>query len=449
MTDNTTAERIDALVGSARDDLAELVAIRSIADRDLAPATECERAARWSADAFARAGISDIDLYRTADDSQAVIGHRPGPEGSPTVLLYGHYDVQPPGDEQLWDSPPFELIERDGRWYGRGAADCKGNLIAHLLALRALDKLNVGVRIVVEGSEEQGTGGLEALVRERPDLFAADVMVIADVGNVALGTPTMTTSLRGMTTVLLQIDTLRGALHSGMFGGAAPDALAIMIEVLGSLRDADGNTHIDGLDCSGTWVGADYADDQFRLDAGVLDGVDLPGTGTVADRVWARPSVTVLGIDCPGVAEAAAAIVPRCRAKVSLRIPPGMDARHAMDSLVAHLHDKTPFGAHVSVTAEGFGAPFQATTNGPAYDELSKIMAEVFGKPLVTAGQGGAIPLCNTLAEAYPQAEIVLIGVEEPRCQIHAANESVDPAEICRIATVEAMLLQRLGTQSD
>lgn len=252
-----------------------------------------------------------------------------------------------------------------------------------------------------------------------------------------------------MTTVLVQIDTLRGALHSGMFGGPAPDALAIMIEVLGSLRDADGNTHIDGLDCSGTWVGADYPDDQFRIDAGVLDGVDLPGTGTVADRVWARPSVTVLGIDCPGVAEAAAAIAPRCRAKVSLRIPPGMDARRTMDALVAHLYDHTRFGAHVSVSAEGFGAPFRATTSGPAFEALSEIMAEVFGKPLVTAGQGGAIPLCNTLAEAHPQAEIVLIGVEEPRCQIHAANESVDPAEICRIATVEAMLLQRLGAQSN
>lgn len=185
MTDNALAQRIDELIGSARDDLAELVAIRSIADRDLAPAAECERAARWAADAFARAGINDIDLYRTADDSQAVIGYRPGPQGSATVLLYSHYDVQPPGDEQLWDSPPFELVERDGRWYGRGAADCKGNVIAHLLALRSLDELNVGVRIVVEGSEEQGTGGLEALVRERPDLFSADVMVIADVGNVA------------------------------------------------------------------------------------------------------------------------------------------------------------------------------------------------------------------------------------------------------------------------
>lgn len=293
------AERIDTLMPRAQADLAELVAIPSVADPRQFPPEECMRAARRVADAFTAAGLLDVRLEETPDGSHAVLGHRPGPEGSPTVLLYCHYDVQPPLDEAAWNSPPFTLTERDGRWYGRGTADCKGNIGMHLTALRALgDDLPVGLKFVAEGSEEQATGGLEEYLTAHPGDICADALLICDTGNAAVGRPTATTALRGLANVVVTVTTLRGDLHSGMFGGPAPDALAALIQMLSTLRDADGGTRTDGLDCTGTWTGVPYEEEQFRADASVLDGVRLTGSGSVADRLWARPAATVLGIDC-------------------------------------------------------------------------------------------------------------------------------------------------------
>ncbi|MDG3012519.1 dipeptidase [Rhodococcus sp. D2-41] len=444
---------VRSLMPRARTDLAELVSMRSIADPRQAPPQECARAAGWVRDAFAATGIGSVELIETSDGSSAVIGHRPGPAGAPTVLLYCHYDIQPAGDERLWDSDPFTLTERDGRWYGRGAADCKGNLAVHLTALRALDdvlpagELPVGVRIVAEGSEEMGTGGLEDLVHRRPDLFEADLIVVADAGNVEVGVPTVTTTLRGIANVVVRLETLTGEVHSGMFGGAAPDALTALVTLLGTLHDDRGNTTVDGLDRDQPWSGAEYPAARFRADAGVLDGVELVGSGTVAEQVWARPALTVLGIDCPPVVGSAAAIPPRASARLNLRVPPGMDPQGAQDALVAHLHAHTPWGARVTVEREATGAPFAARTDGPGYRALAAAMAEAFGAPMVASGQGGSIPLCNALAERFPDAEIALIGVEEPQCRIHAPNESVDPAEIERLAVAEALLLARLTGQ--
>ncbi|WP_207390417.1 dipeptidase [Rhodococcus sp. ABRD24] len=440
--------RVRQLMPTAREELAALVAFRSIADARQAPPQECADAANWVADAFRAAGIGQVELIRTADGSDAVVGHQPGPSGAPTVLLYSHYDVQPAGDETLWQSPPFELTERDGRWYGRGAADCKGNVVMHLLALRALaadGPLPVGIRIVSEGSEETGAGGLEQLVLDRPDLFTADVVVIADTGNVAVGRPTVTTSLRGIANVVVHVETLAGELHSGMYGGSAPDALAALVQMLSTLRDHGGNTVVDGLDTAQDWDGAQYPEEQFRLDAGVLDGVRLTGSGSVADAVWARPALTILGVDAPPVVGSAAAIQPRASARLNLRVPPGMDSQRAQDALVAHLERSAPWGAHVTVEREAVGSPFRARTSGPGYTALTSAMETAFGAPLAEAGQGGTIPLCNVLAQQFPDAEIVLMGVEEPRALIHAPNESVDPSEIENLAVAEALFLQGLG----
>ena len=442
MTDDL-AGRIAALMPRAKTDLAELVAIPSVADPRQYPPEHCRRAAEWVAAAFTEAGLHDVRLAETPDGSHAVLGHRPPPSGAPTVLLYCHYDVQPPLDDAAWTTPPFELTERDGRWYGRGSADCKGNIVMHLTALRALgDELPVGVRFVAEGSEEQGTGGLEAYLRRHPDELHADALLICDTGNAAVGVPTATTSLRGLTNVVVTVSTLVGDVHSGMFGGPAPDALAALIRVLDSLRDADGGTRVDGLAGDGSWEGAGYDEQQFRTDAGVLDGVALTGSGTVADRLWARPAVTVLGIDCPPVVGSAAAVPATARARVSLRVPPGTDARQAEAALTAHLKAAAPWGARVEVESESGGSPFRAATDGRAYAALDRAAQAVYGKPISYLGQGGSIPLCNVLAETFPESEIILMGVEEPRCLIHAPNESVDPAEIEHMAHVEALFLQ-------
>jgi acetylornithine deacetylase/succinyl-diaminopimelate desuccinylase-like protein len=445
MSSHPVTGTVASLMPRAKEELAELVAFKSVADFDQFPRSESEAAANWIADALRAEGFQDVALLDTPDGTQSVYGYLPGPEGAKTVLLYAHYDVQPPLDEAGWDTPPFELTERDGRWYGRGAADCKGGVIMHLLALRAL-KANGGVpvhvKVIAEGSEEQGTGGLERYAEEHPELLAADTVVIGDAGNFRAGLPTVTSTLRGMTLVRVQVDTLAGNLHSGQFGGAAPDALAALIRVLDSLRAEDGSTTVDGLTTDARWDGLQYDEEQFRQDAKVLDGVELIGSGTVADRIWARPAVTVLGIDCPPVVGATPSVQASARALVSLRVPPGVDAAEATGLLAAHLEAHTPWGARVRVEQIGQGQAFRADTSSPAYKAMAEAMAVAYpGQEMQYAGQGGSIPLCNTLATLYPEAEILLIGLSEPEAQIHAVNESVSPEELERLSVAEALFL--------
>ena len=445
MSSNPVAETVASLMPRAKEELAALVAFKSVADFEQFPRSESVGAANWTAAALRAEGFKDVALIDTPDGTQSVYGYLPGPEGAKTVLLYAHYDVQPPLDEAGWVTPPFELTERDGRWYGRGAADCKGGVIMHLLALRAL-KANGGVpvhvKVIAEGSEEQGTGGLERYAEAHPELLAADTLVIGDAGNFRVGLPTVTSTLRGMTLVRVKVDTLEGNLHSGQFGGAAPDALAALIRVLDSLRDEDGSTTVDGLAADSTWEGLAYDEEQFRRDARVLDGVELTGTGAVADRIWARPAVTVLGIDCPPVVGATPSVQASARAMVSLRVPPGVDAAEATKLLQSHLEARTPWGARVGVEHIGQGQAFRADTTSPAYQAMADAMAVAYpGEEMQYAGQGGSIPLCNTLAALYPQAEILLIGLSEPEAQIHAVNESVSPGELERLSVAEAHFL--------
>ncbi|WP_307785348.1 dipeptidase [Microbacterium hibisci] len=440
--------RVRAMMPAARGELAELVALRSVADPRQFPPEECAKAAEWVRERFAELGFGDARLERTPDGSDAVIGSRRATDpDAPTVLLYAHYDVQPPLEESAWRTPPFVLTDIDGRWAGRGAADCKGNILMHLLALRALQgEIPVHLKLVVEGSEEQGTGGLERYVAANPDVLAADVILVCDTGNAAVGRPAATVSLRGFANVVVRVETLASEIHSGMFGGPAPDALAALVEVLASLRDDAGSTTIDGLPHDGTWTGEPYDAGQFRTDAGVLDGVRLLGDGTVADELWARPALTVLGIDCPPVVGSSASIVPRAAARLNLRIPPGVRSEDAHDALVAHLRDHAPWGVRVDVETEAVGEPFRAATDGPAYRRFADAMHAAYGIDMTLLGQGGSIPLCNVFADTYPGAEIILMGVEEPLALIHAPNESVDPSEIQNLAIAEAAFLRSFGT---
>ena len=260
-------EAVSRQMERVRGELAELVSFESVADPEHFPAQECEKAAAWVRDAYAEVGLADAAMSRTADGSLAVHAHSSAPDGAPTVLLYSHYDVQPPLAEEEWISPSFTLTEREGRWYGRGAADCKGNVVMQLAALRALNELHgglpAGVKMICEGSEEQGTGGLEAFVPEHSELLAADAILVCDAGNSAVGVPTLTTSLRGVTIVDVKVSALGSAMHSGMFGGAAPDPVAGLIAMLASLRDQHGDATIDGVDATGSWDGAEYPAEGF------------------------------------------------------------------------------------------------------------------------------------------------------------------------------------------
>jgi acetylornithine deacetylase/succinyl-diaminopimelate desuccinylase-like protein len=443
---------ISALMPQARSDLAALVACQSVADPRQYPASECLRAAQLVIEEFTGVGMRDARLEQMPDGHPAVFGHIPAPDGAPTVLFYGHYDVEPPLDPTgtAWESPVWQLTERDGRWYGRGAADCKGNLVAHLTALRALRALGVtlpvGIKLIAEGAEEQYARGLEDFIPAHPDLLRADTILVADVGNAAVGIPTLTTTLRGIANVTVTVATLESPLHSGTFGGPAPDALLALIRMLATLRDASGNTTIQGLDAQATWSGTEYPAERFRADGRVLPGTDLLGSGTVADMLWSRPTVTVLGIDCPPVVGSSPAIPARARALVNLRVPPGLDARHVQDTLIAHLHAVTPWHASVEIERVAVAPPFTARTDGPVYTAMSHALEQAYGRPTVTGGQGGSIPLVHVLQETYPEAEIMLTGVEEPSCLAHAPNESVDPAEIEHMALAEALFLANYPT---
>ncbi|MGB3438288.1 MAG: dipeptidase [Actinophytocola sp.] len=441
---------VSSLMPRARADLAELVTFRSVANPDIEPPAECAKVANWLIDKFTEVGLERVVASPTPDGSKCVHGVAPGPPGSPTVLLYCHYDVQPTLGEHLWHTPPWELTERDGRWYGRGTADCKGNIVAHLTALRALREHAGGfpctIKLIAEGSEEQGTGGLEAFVPPNAELLAADAILVADTGNFTVGVPTLTTTLRGMTSVDVRLSALSSEMHSGMFGGPAPDPVAGLIQVLASLHDERGNTTVDGVGASEQWHGVDYPVDQFRKDANVLDGVELIGDGSVMDMLWTRPSATVLGMDIPSVLDSSAVVQASAAARVGLRLPPGTSGQQAQDALVEHLRSRVPWGLRCEITRVAVGDPFVGSLDGPAFDAMRSAMEDAFRHPMATEGQGGSIPLCTVLADTFPDAEIMLLGVEEPRCLIHAPNESVDPSEIEHVALTEALFLTRYAS---
>ncbi|OFT81472.1 dipeptidase [Corynebacterium sp. HMSC29G08] len=414
-------------------------------------ADQHEAACAWTVQALEQLGL-EVTRHPTVDDADTVIGYKAPVGDAPTVLLYSHYDVVPANNPEAWTSDPFTLTERNGRWYGRGAADCKGNLAMHLEALRMLeaaDGTDLGLKVVVEGSEELGgLDGLVKLIEQEPSLFDADVILIADSGNVAVGVPTVTTSLRGGAQVHVSVETLNGAIHSGSFGGAAPDAAHALVRIVDSLFDEHGRTTIDGVDATAKWEGDEYSREDFRSDAGVLDGVQLLGSAEdqPADMVWSRPALTMIGFTSTPVAEAVNAVNPRAEAQLNLRVPAGMDAAEVSEKLKQHIINHTPWGAKVEVAVSGVSKPFAADPEGEALALLGQCLKDAYGSEnLAVVGAGGSIPLTITLQETFPNAEVIVYGVEEPLCGIHGVDESVDPTEIEHIAIAEATFLTRYG----
>ena len=354
------------------------------------------------------------------------------------MLLYAHYDVQPA--DSSWD--PFTPVVRDGRLYGRGAADDKSGIVAHLAALRAFDfEPPVRVKVLIEGSEENGRQKLLQVVDSDPELMRADVMVIADGGNWRLGEPTLCETLRGHGKFTVTVRTLENALHSGQFGGAAPDALLALTRLLATLHDEHGDVAVAGL-TGGAWAGTDLPEEDFRRQAGVLDGVSLAGTGSVADRLWGRHAISVLGLDAPAVEGAGNIVIPQARAKVAVRIPPGADPVASMDAVAEHLRGNVPFGAQLELELE----PASTPTTLPYSAAAERALHAAFGKPVARMGSGGSIPLVARLQAAYPDAAFVLWGAQDSDlARIHAIGESVDLGELQQIALAEALLLAEVA----
>src|SRR4051812_46082647 len=435
-TAGPSREAVTALMPELLADLVRLVEIPSVSVPGRIDQSLLEAFALAS-ELFAGAGVQ-VGRLDLPDTAPVLTGSIPAPPGAPTVLLYSHYDVVPAGDESLWDSPPFEPTARDGALFGRGAADTKSNILMHVGALRAWDgRPPVGVKLCIEGYEEIGSGALTSYPATDPERFQADTLIIGDMGSITPGVPTLTTALRGMANVIVEVRTLESGKHSGQYGGAAPDALLAVIQALATLHDEHGDVAVAGLRRN-EWDGPGQPEEDFRRLGTVLDGVPLIGTGGLGSRVWSGPAITVTGIDAPSVAGAVNAVSPHARAVLNVRVHPEQDAAEAQNAVVAHLRDLKPFGIELDVRPGPTGNGVAAKTDGPAYAAARAAWSAAWGADVLLAGSGGSIPIVSALAGALPDAEALLVGTTDGFANIHAPNERVLLDEFERATIAEA-----------
>jgi acetylornithine deacetylase/succinyl-diaminopimelate desuccinylase-like protein len=434
--------RVAELLPTLREDLEALTRIPSVSLAAFDQA-HVEASAQAVAELLRAEGL-EVEIVREGG-RPAVIGHLDGPQGAPTVMLYAHHDVQPPGAESEWDSPPFEPTERGGRVYARGIADDKAGVMAHVAALRAHSgALPVGVTVFVEGEEEIGSDSLGAILERHGEKLRADAIVLADSSNWAVGKPALTTTLRGNVRAVVTVRTLDHGIHSGMFGGAVPDAIMALVRMLATLHDAEGNVAVSGLK-AGEASDLDYSEERLREESGLLDGVEQIGTGSILSRLWTKPSITTIGIDAPSVATSSNTLVPLAVAKISMRIAPDEDPKEGYRLLADHLRANVPWGVNVDIHLDDAGPGFAADANGPVYDQARAAFTDAWGVAPVDIGVGGSIPFVAAFAERFPDAGILVTGVEDPDARAHGANESVHLGEFERVCLAEAVLLERLG----
>jgi acetylornithine deacetylase/succinyl-diaminopimelate desuccinylase-like protein len=436
--------RINDVLPGIRSDLEDLVRIQSVS-ADPERAGEVQRSAEAVSALFAAEGFQ-VQITTADGGAPAVIAHKAGPEGAPTVLLYAHHDVQPENDHADWDSPPWEPTERDGRLYGRGAADDKAGIVTHLAAVRAFgDDLPVNVVMFIEGEEEVGSDTLVALLHQHQAELEADVIVIADSGNWDIGVPALTTSLRGLVRADIEVRTLTHAVHSGMWGGLVPDSLMTLSRLIATLHDDEGNVAIEGL-YAGPAADVDYPEDRLRAESGANPGIRWIGTGSTVERLWTKPALSITGLDAPKVAGASNTLVPMARARISLRIAPGDTTDNAVARLREHLEKHIAWGAELGFTVVDTGEATQIDATGPAYDVARTAFREAWdGVEPIDMGVGGSIPFIAELAAMFPEAAILVTGVEDPHSAAHAPNESLHLGEFARVCLAEALLLKNVA----
>ncbi|MDH6237019.1 dipeptidase [Cryobacterium sp. CG_9.6] len=461
ITDETTAD--DASVRTAVElglpttiaELCALVRIPSVAWSAFDRATvlkSAEAVATLARDlhVFDSVEIKQAGIPGTTELGQpAVLATRAARNGRPTVLLYAHHDVQPPGKDEDWDSAAFEPTVRGDRLYGRGAADDKAGVMAHIASIRALVEaagpdFDLGLALFIEGEEEFGSRSFATFLEENVDALRADVIVVADSNNWDITTPALTTGLRGNVTLRLEVRTLDHASHSGMFGGAVPDAMMATIKLLATLYNEDGSVAVTGL-TSHVGDTPEYSEEQLRDETGLLEGVSPIGHGSILSRIWSQPSITVTGIDAPSVDNASNTLSPAIAVRISCRIAPGQLAADAADALQAHLRAQAPFGAQVDITDVDCGEPFLVDTSGWAVTEARRAMTDAWGTSPVDIGVGGSIPFIADLVRVFPEAQILVTGVEDPDSRAHSPNESLHLGVFKRALLTEALLLARLN----
>jgi len=445
-------------VPAALADLGALVRIPSVAFPGFDRA-EVERSASAVAALLESVGIFERVEVKTAvvpetgqEGMPAVLATRAARNGRPTILLYAHHDVQPVGDESLWESTPFEPTVRDGRLYGRGAADDKAGVMAHVGALRALvaalgTDFDLGVNLFIEGEEEAGSASFAQFLSDNADALRADVIVVADSGNWDAVTPALTVSLRGNTRFTLGVKTLEHASHSGMFGGAVPDAMLATVKLLSTLWDDDGAVAVEGLAAHDAET-PEYSEDTLRSEAGLPEGVSPVGRDTILSRIWNKPSITVTGIDFPTVKNASNTLTPELSVVISARVAPGQRATDAFTAIRSHLEAHAPFGAQLSFRDVDSGDAFLVDTSGWAVESARDALTEGYGARPVDIGVGGSIPFIADLVREFPGAQILVTGVEDPHARAHSPNESLHLDTFRHALISEALLLESLDARA-
>lgn len=426
-------EKVDAAFPVALANLGDLVRIPGIAWDAFDP-QQLERSAEAVAELFRQTGVFELVEIRRAEangkvGAPAVVARRQARNGRPQILLYAHHDVQPPGDLSVWKTPEFQPTLIDGRIFGRGAADDKAGIVTHLTAIKTLletlgDDFEVGISVFIEGEEEAGSPTFRNFLEANRDILAADVIIVADSANWTTTTPALTTTLRGLVSQVIEVQTLDHAVHSGMFGGAVPDAMTATLRLLASLHDDAGEVAVKGLHSTKA-ADLDFSEQQLREDSGLLDGVSTIGTGSILDRIWAKPSITVIGIDAMSVPMSSNTLLPSVKAKISMRIAPGQDPQDALGLLRAHLEEHVPFGARLIYGEVELGKPFEANSSGWAKKLAEASLSAAFGNDSVDIGIGGSIPFIADLLEVFPAAQILVTGVEDADSRAHSPNESV------------------------
>ncbi|KAA9157506.1 dipeptidase [Microbacterium lushaniae] len=447
-----------SVIPAALADLGALVRIPSVAwpafdQTQVARSAEAVAALFRGLDFFDRVEVTTAAIPGTDEHGQpAVLATRAARNGRPTVLLYAHHDVQPAGDEALWDSPPFEPTVRDGRLYGRGAADDKAGVMAHVAALRALIQalgrdVDLGVAVFIEGEEEYGSRSFGQFLADNADALRADAIVVADSGNWDERTPALTVSLRGNARFTLRVRTLEHASHSGMFGGAVPDAMLATVKLLATLWDDEGAVAVAGMTARDAAT-PDYSEETLRSEAGLPDGVSPIGRGPILNRTWNQPSITVTGIDATSVAAASNTLAPEISVVISARVAPGQSAQEAYAAMQAHLRAHAPFGAELTFSDVDLGDGFLVDTGGWAVEDVRKAFEEGYGVPSVDVGVGGSIPFIADLVHQFPGAQILVTGVEDPHSRAHSPNESLHLDTFRHAVAAEALLLESLDART-
>ena len=444
------ATAVSALMPRLKEDLARLVAVPSLSEWGYPEHTRPAllEAHQAVVELLRDAGVESFSSLELEGTAPVITGEIPAPPGAPTVLLYGHYDVVPAGDETLWTSPPFEATERDGAIYGRGAADSKSNILVHVGALRAWEgKPPVGIKLLIEGQEEVGSPLEEGYPSANPEPFRADAILVADGGSIRAGQPSLTVSLRGDARITVEVRTLASNKHSGQYGGAAPDALVVLVRALASLWDEHGDVAVEGLRRE-EWSGESYTDEEFRALAELEEGMPIVGTGGIGSKIWSGPGITVLGIDCPAVDGAPASVQSHARAVLNVRIHPEQPAAEAQAIVMRHLEAERPFGVPLQVTAGAIGDGYRAVSSGPAWDAMIAAMSTAWGADTVEIATGGAIPLVKAMSEGVPEATMFVFGATDSFANIHGPDERLLVDEWEKAVLAETLFFQELADRT-